>query len=366
MTQAERDGQGIISWSTIFSDMQYRISDDFRNATTTTDGIQEAIDDLPPDGGVVFIPRGVHEVSATITIANPDVKIMGSGNASVVRLAGGSNVDVFALTIAAARAEMCGFAIDGAMEVNALGSGIAAVDSVNLHIHHMYIYHCAESGIQTNFATVDPFEDVIESNHIHGCGGDGIYLETIARSCAVRDNTCNNNLNGIRVGTTVTGGPCVVTGNICNWNTNSGILINVNETVISDNLCSSNAHHGIYIYARGGARVVDNVTMYNQRDGIRIYRSDGCLVSDNRTSDNGDGWANIHIEGDGTDTADDNIVSGNHCMRFGAWLTDYGIRILGGANANGNLITGNVCLGNDVEQINDVGQDTRYGHNITN
>ncbi len=341
-----------------------RISKDFA-VGSTTGGIQEALDDLPATGGMVYNPPGDYTISSKITVIKPDTTITGAGNSSVLTLAAGVDDDMFELADTALRCEISHFAMEGDKANNASGSGIVGIDSENLHVHHMYITHFKESGVKTTKVAADPTECVIESNHIHGCDGDGIWFETIARNCTARDNVCNNNLNGIRVGTTVTGGPNTIHGNTCNWNTNNGIMINVNESIVSDNLCSSNSYHGIYMYARGGARIVSNTSMYNARDGIRVYRSDDCLISNNRVSDNGDGWANIHIEGDGTDTANLNIISGNHCQRFGAWETDYGIRIVGGANASDNILSNNVCAYNDVANISDAGANTIHMNNVT-
>jgi parallel beta-helix repeat protein len=59
--------------------------------------IQDGINALPAAGGLVFVKNGTYEISATITIAKSNVALIGQGEATIIRLANGANVN--AITI---------------------------------------------------------------------------------------------------------------------------------------------------------------------------------------------------------------------------------------------------------------------------
>jgi len=337
-----------------------RVSSEFNSPLSTTYGLQEAVDDLPATGGEVFVPPGTSLASVSIVVNKPDVHITGAGGASIIRLADGSNVDVFTFTAAALRFELDHVAIDGNLAGNVAGSGVVGDNALNAHIHHAYVYHCAEHGVKITRSGTDPEEDRVANCHVHGCAGNGIYFETYVVDSSVVENVCNNNNNGIYL---QAGNRNLVEGNTCRWNLTHGIVIEDEETVVSDNICTFNQGHGIYVNTAGSTMVSDNTVNGNVQDGIRIYRSSRCHVSDNHVYDQGNGWSEIHIEGDGAGDASYNTISGNECYRYVTFNTDYGIRIVGGANAVGNRLFNNVATDHDVADLDDGGLNTVYGHN---
>jgi len=142
-----------------------------------------------------------------------------------------------------------------------------------------------------------------------------------------------------------------------------GILVEGGENVISDNTCTFNSRHGINI-VDGGSNMLDaNTCNGNTRCGISIYRSSDCVLSNNHCYDNGDGYANIEVSGDGTTPSNYNTLIANECRRYGGFTTDYGIYISGGVNAVGNRLFNNHCYDHDVADLRDDGQYTVYGHN---
>jgi parallel beta-helix repeat protein len=48
------------------------------------DSIQQAVDALPPRGGIVFIPPGIYEISEPIRIENSDVTVWGAGGSTLL------------------------------------------------------------------------------------------------------------------------------------------------------------------------------------------------------------------------------------------------------------------------------------------
>lgn len=59
------------------------------SVASATSGIQEAIDDLPSDGGQVYLSEGVYEVTQSVRLPS-NVSLVGSGAGSVVKLADGA------------------------------------------------------------------------------------------------------------------------------------------------------------------------------------------------------------------------------------------------------------------------------------
>lgn len=76
-------------WGHILAATEIRISTEFDSASSTTAGIQEAIDDLPAAGGMVFIPAGTHDVENIVLATG--VTIMGAGESTVLRLSDARN-----------------------------------------------------------------------------------------------------------------------------------------------------------------------------------------------------------------------------------------------------------------------------------
>lgn len=56
----------------------HRESSKFDDGTSTTAGVQEAIDSLPSKGGTVFIPRRRHWITEPIDVKNDNILIRGA------------------------------------------------------------------------------------------------------------------------------------------------------------------------------------------------------------------------------------------------------------------------------------------------
>lgn len=61
-----------------------RISSDYDTDSSTTSGIQEALDSLSASGGILFIPAGTQDISDTIIIPSSNIIIRGVGSATVL------------------------------------------------------------------------------------------------------------------------------------------------------------------------------------------------------------------------------------------------------------------------------------------
>jgi len=56
--------------------------------------VQAAVDALPEDGGIVFVPRGTWPVTAGVMIEKPNVTILGETAGSVLRAATANAFDL--------------------------------------------------------------------------------------------------------------------------------------------------------------------------------------------------------------------------------------------------------------------------------
>ena len=54
--------------------------------TSQTDGIQEAIDDLPSYGGLIYLPSGVYDIENQIDILQDNITIIGDGYSTILRV----------------------------------------------------------------------------------------------------------------------------------------------------------------------------------------------------------------------------------------------------------------------------------------
>lgn len=56
----------------------HRESSKFDDGTSTTAGVQEAVDSLPAKGGTVFIPAGKHRITEPLDVKNDNILIQGA------------------------------------------------------------------------------------------------------------------------------------------------------------------------------------------------------------------------------------------------------------------------------------------------
>ena len=59
--------------------------------------IQEALDNLPPDGGMIFVLEGIYSIASTISITKSGTRIVGSGSKTVIRKAAGLAIGISAV-----------------------------------------------------------------------------------------------------------------------------------------------------------------------------------------------------------------------------------------------------------------------------
>jgi parallel beta-helix repeat protein len=338
--------------------MQIRVSTDFITVASTTQGIQEALDDLPPDGGTVFIPRGIYEVSTTINVPNY-ATIIGQGRSTVVKAAGGTNIDVFTLIADIHDVIIRDLVVNGQADNNpTTGVGINCLDgNINCLFENLEMTNCRESCILIDSPTTkgsmimnncyvhDTQSSCMESgsgcndtritnNLFTTCGEHAIRIRATSNRVVIANNVIRDCLPGL------TG----INAKSCFHSTITGNTI---ET------CGS----GITLKSLTQCIVTGNAVYEVTADGIVMDDVHFCTVTGNSLIDCD--IQGIDIKGGGKQ----NIIIGNICMpNIGA--SDYGIQV---ANTEEDVvIANNMCAGNTVGDIvDDGGTNITISHNVT-
>lgn len=240
--------------------------------------------------------------------------------------------------------------------------------------HGVYFYECDTCSIEGNhihsnmgkgvFLTTNANNNIISDNRIHN-QDDGIHLENNANNNIISSNTCvGGSSNGIYLDSSNSNN--IIGNSVNSCSEGRGIYITSSEyNAITANISISNGtgapkYSGIYVESSDYTVISSNNCEGNGLHGIFIFRSDYCSVVGNVCiiQTTGDG---INVEGDATDNADYNTLTGNVCTGN----ADDGIAIEGGANANKNIVVANSLLGNTGTNYVDNGNATEAGHNVT-
>ena len=345
----------------VIGSTEIRISQEFDGpeAASTTAGIQEAIADLPAEGGAILVPLTRQTISGTITLDKDNVKIFGEGVASVIYLADGSDCDMIDLQ-GHANIEIANLKMDGNKAAQASGSGIVGVDNQNLNLDRVYVHDMKDYGVFIDYDTTNPYVEIRDCD-IHDCDREGIIIES-GTHCHI----AGNHLGGDLVGVFLQNGYFNrVVDNSVVLSGESGIVIGIEfGDIVEGNTCTANTEHGVVIHTCSQITISNNVCFLNLYDNIYIYRTIHSNIKGNNAINAGAMYNGIHVVGDVGDDADNNIIEGNFCNNTGIGQQDIGIYIEGGQYARDNILRNNQCLGNIAAGIIDGGERTeRYvGH----
>lgn len=154
-------------------------------------GIQDAIDDLPEEGGQVVVQAGVYSCFEPIVIDRDNVDLRGQGPGTVLRLAEGANAPVMVLgqtdpspTGTRRNIHLSDFLVDGNRESQSMECWGGPCDS---------------HPIRNNGITVRSVEDVlIERVIVYGARSGGLVAELGCRRLTVREFTSfDNHFDGL-------------------------------------------------------------------------------------------------------------------------------------------------------------------------
>jgi hypothetical protein len=346
--------------------------------TDDTDAIQDAIDDLPPDGSILYFPAGTYLVTASAAGGHPalelvsDVKVVLDSAAEIILDANGydqyailsltslSNVTIMGGTITGDRATHTG----GTGET---GHGISVWDCQNVVIDGVTVNNCWGDGIDVDGTTALTSKNVTiqncTSNHNRRCG---IAIQNLDTGLIYNNVSTNNDgtspMSGIGLEPWDAGQSIinvVVSDNTCTGNDYgmacSGHSGDVSLNTITGNTVSSNIHVGMGLDEMEDCIVEYNIVDDNTVCGIGLYGCSGTtpgdfLVEGNTITDTTNGNGILLEQGQwGTGVpytanclVQNNSFTGSTASDPG---TGYGCFITHGAHDN--EVTNNDLAGND-------------------
>lgn len=260
--------------------------------------IQEAIDDLPVGGGVVYIKEGTYNLTTKINLSSSNISIKGAGYSTNIVVAAGNY----------------GFEIPS-------GSNKCSIDSLRISAPAP----AGRNGIEVS----------ADDCFITGCWMDGINVGIVVDT-GLRTGILNNIISAQQGGITLsltaqTDTFSVIIGNRINSVTGSAIfLYKVNKNIVADNIVKSEDSIGINVSYLADLNIVEgNNVCECGGDGIAVNTfSDRNIINDNIAASN----TNIGIV-IAAATDDRNIVDGNVAYNNGvAQITDGGTNSVIGDN----------------------------------
>lgn len=206
------------------------------------DDIQEAIDSLPTEGGVVYIKEGNYVITEEIQINKDNVTISGTGRGT--KISTSSNVTLFttgneAYTVSNDYIIIEKLFLKGiTAPPNQHGIWVQS-GSERITIRDCFIETMGAIGI----VAAGGNNCMFINNYIYNCGSYGITYQN-GDYGIIQGNICDDCFCGIVLNNTVYNS---VLGNICNDNDDNGIELNgtVVRNAVIGNLCTGNADHGI-------------------------------------------------------------------------------------------------------------------------
>lgn len=221
-----------------------------KDNTGDTDSIQEGINLLPADGGVVYIKEGTYNLTTHISFPVQDnISLIGSGKSTEIvvpagdtGMALGSNNGILIKDLylhGSGGATGHGIQMTNSTDCRIIGcwiegfglNGIIHPRGSNLLVDGCFIFSNSV-GILLDVTAGDVDRAIITNNAIYSNGSDGIKLSTAVGT------TCNY---------------VVINGN--NIYSNTGFGVN-----IADNRCDRNLMVGNIIYTNTGGEIQDNGT----------------------------------------------------------------------------------------------------------
>ena len=185
----------------------------------------------------------------------------------------------------------------------------------------------------------------VNNVEIVGGGANGYGIQIDSPNCRIENCTLTSLMNGI----VPTDEHCIITGNICNSNSNYGIFLNTaNYITVQSNICRLN-QIGIYLTSSNENLILGNTVEANTADGIFLNNSDqntfeGNIVDGNITTNVGTDHAGITLS-----NSLNNFIIGNTIINNtnGGAGEGYGVYIVNAACVE-NVVRSNNCSGNDI------------------
>lgn len=260
------EGFQLFSHSKDFSQGMGKIRPGQATATVALDGsgdfgtIQEAINALTSDGGVIYVKEGTYILTSQITIDKSNISLVGAGRATKLQM----SVD------------------DQMIWLNA---GLSGITIQNMFLYGAGAGNTANDGIVTAPAGAGCTKCTISGCWIENCGDVGIYLSNTSDEGFIVTN--NHVISGQADGITITGENHLVVGNEVRLNAGHAIFADLcNNSIISNNVASGSTgavKSGVMIQNNSDQLVI-NANQCQDNTGYGIYIDNDCgraIVTDN-------------------------------------------------------------------------------------
>ncbi|MCK5396759.1 MAG: right-handed parallel beta-helix repeat-containing protein [Thermoplasmata archaeon] len=270
------------------------------NDGTGTDlEVQTAIDNLPSEGGAIYIKNGIYTISSPISIPS-NTSLIGAGTSTIIRLDDNKNCKILQnkdQTNGNSNILISNLKIDGNRAANMFDSwGINFRNTNDCIIEKCYISNCQSKSIDLANGSNNTIKNCICE---HGTN-NAISIANESSSKIIECNIRNNDFNGILIDLST---DCLCTGNHLYENKQTGIRVEASKrTVLNGNQCTNNStgspntYSGIFLTPSVG----NEETLYS-------------TVIGNQCNDTQDTQTQKHgIEEAATGT-DCNIIVGNMC-----------------------------------------------------
>lgn len=263
--------------------------------------IQPALNDLPSDGGVIYVKEGTYNITEKLVINKQNVALIGAGMGTHVTT--DEDINLVDVTHNHFRIQDMRFTGSGNLDYGGSALNIRAGYGFVLNVW------------------------------IDSASANGIALLSSGEYTFVYN--------------------CLITASKL-----SGIGVWGDSNMIIGNLITSNTTFGVYVQSCEKNMIANNVVESNVATGIQLQAADNCVITGNVCRDNDYNDAGTY-HGIAVDLSDNNIVVGNRCYDN----DDYGIEI--GASSSKNNVSANICVGNTSGGVSDSGANTELsGANI--
>ncbi|MEA2064658.1 MAG: right-handed parallel beta-helix repeat-containing protein [Gemmatimonadota bacterium] len=321
---------------------------DFQDENSRTAGIQEAVDALPPDGGIVYLPAGTYEITRAVHLRS-GVYVRGDGDHTVIArkenclmtplakpsMAGEKSVKVKDAAGFEVGGEVC-IRSDKSFGWYSTHTPITAIEGNTIHFEdtlthdHLPEENASAFNLFPAFYAIDAQDVRIEDLMI-----DGRITDADRKMLGPTNDFTLSAVHFRRVC------DCLVSRVHVKDYPADGISIQTGDNAtVSQCLSERNLGHGFHpgTGITSGAWI-DNVGRFNGWDGLFFcHRVRHSTMRGNRFHDNG--WNGIGGLGQGGTGGDRyNVISGNFCYNNARC----GIECKVGGN---NVITNNVCENN--------------------
>lgn len=317
------------------SDFTERTADYICDGVNDQETIQQAIDALGANPGVVYLLEGTYNISDSINLNNtaPDDSgkaIIGAGKGTILSLLpGASGVNVInAVNVNGVLISQ--LMIDGEQAQGNPNDGIYFNAVTFSKIDKVWVENMGTNGIRLQASS----DNIVSKSTLLGNGNPGIWLYLNSDNNIITGNTVSNNGYGIYLSFISDNNS--ITGNICQGNGNYGIyLYECFNNTITGNICQETiGGSGICLdYDSSNNTISGNSVVGNSMYGIWIYNASSYnSITGNICQDNGQHGIFLYAN-----SANNNVVTGNKIHNNGMDGAYDGIRI--STYSHSNLIS---------------------------